>query len=62
MPVILHPEDEATWLDSSVDDPDLLSNLMQPYPDNTLTIAEVSRDVNTIKTDDARLITPIHAK
>ena len=62
MPVILHPDDEATWLDSSVDDPDLLNSFMQPYPDNALTITEVSRDVNTIKTDDARLITPIHAK
>lgn len=62
MPVILHAEDEATWLDPTMDDPDLLAGLMQPYPDNMLTISEVSRDVNTIKTDDARLITPLHAK
>lgn len=62
MPVILHAEDEATWLDSTVDDPELLAGLMQPYSDNMLLISEVSRDVNTIKTDDSRLITPIHAK
>jgi putative SOS response-associated peptidase YedK len=62
MPVILHPDDEATWLDSTIDDTDLLDHLMQPYPDNALAISQVSRDVNTIKTDDARLITPIHAK
>lgn len=62
MPVILHPDDEATWLDPAVDDTDLLEHLMRPYPDHALSIAEVSRDVNTIKTDEARLITPIHAK
>jgi putative SOS response-associated peptidase YedK len=62
MPVILQPDDEATWLDPSVDDTGLLEHLMQPYPDTLLTINEVSRDVNTIKTDEARLITPIHAK
>jgi putative SOS response-associated peptidase YedK len=62
MPVILTPEDEAVWLDSSIDDINLLAHLMQSYPDNQLDVREVSRDVNIIKTDDARLITPLHAK
>ena len=32
MPVILRPQDEATWLDSTVDDPDKLMPLVGPYP------------------------------
>jgi putative SOS response-associated peptidase YedK len=32
MPVILRPDDEATWLDPSVNDPDKLSMLIGPYP------------------------------
>ncbi|MET0980081.1 MAG: SOS response-associated peptidase [Candidatus Saccharimonadales bacterium] len=59
MPVILQPGDEALWLDPTVDD-DLLTHLMEPYPDDRLNITEVSRDVNAIKSDDAHLITPIH--
>jgi len=32
MPVILQPRDYDTWLDPSLQDPTLLSSLLQPYP------------------------------
>ena len=32
MPVILKPDDEATWLDPAVEDPDQLIPLVGPYP------------------------------
>jgi putative SOS response-associated peptidase YedK len=35
---------------------------MDPYTDNALSIIPVSRDVNTIKTDEAHLILPLHAQ
>jgi putative SOS response-associated peptidase YedK len=61
MPLILHPDDESTWLDPSMDDANILYDIMRPYPDGGLLIDKVSRDVNTLKVDDARLITPLHA-
>jgi putative SOS response-associated peptidase YedK len=62
MPVILDKSEESLWLDNSLDDSDLLESLMDPYPDNALSITPVSRDVNTIKTDEAHLILPLHAQ
>ena len=61
MPVILRPEDEAIWLDSSLDDMNTIYDLTRPYPDGDLLIHEVSKDVNTIKVDEARLVLPINA-
>lgn len=62
MPVILRREDEALWLDPSNDDMDLLTSLMCPYPDGQLAVDEVSRDVNTVRIDEARLIMPLNSK
>jgi putative SOS response-associated peptidase YedK len=32
MPVILHPEDEATWLNPDIVEPERLLPLLKPYP------------------------------
>lgn len=62
MPVILTPEEESLWLDSQVDDPALLGQLLHPYPDGQLTISAVSRDVNSSHSDLARFIKPLNSK
>ncbi len=59
MPVILSPEDEALWLDSSVSDPAALQSLLVPYPANLMDAYAVSRTVNTPTVDDAGLIAKV---
>jgi putative SOS response-associated peptidase YedK len=54
MPVILHPDDEALWL--SADTHDEIEALLAPYTDNSLELYEVTKEVNTIKANDASLI------
>ena len=57
MPVILHPNDEAIWLDPSITDAGILYDFMRPYPNDMLLLNEVSTEVNSIKPDNARLMT-----
>lgn len=59
MPVILHQEDEASWLESSNDDQEHLAQLLMPFEDNRLEIYEVSRAVNSPKHNDASLLEPV---
>ena len=56
MPVILHPEDEASWLEPSKVTRDDIEPLLRPFEDNGLEIYEVSKDVNTVKNNDEHLI------
>lgn len=58
MPVILHQEDEATWLEPSNDNPDNLERLLIPSEDNRLEIYEVSRDVNSPRNNNEALLKP----
>ena len=62
MPIILHPNDEAIWLDPSISDAGILYDFMRSYPNDMLLINEVSQEVNTIKVDNARLMTRISTK
>lgn len=62
MPVILSPEEESLWLDPSIDNLELLGQLLHPYPDHQLDIFAVSRDVNAARSDDASFITPLNSK
>lgn len=57
MPIILHPNDEARWLDPSLDDAGLLYDFMRSYPDDMLLISEVGPEVNSTKVDNAHLMT-----
>ena len=56
MPVILYPEDEASWLEPSKVTRDGIEPLLRPFEDNGLEIYEVSKDVNTVKNNDEHLI------
>ncbi len=59
MPVILHPEDEASWLEPSHTDRSDIEPLLRPWEDNGLEMFEVSRDVNATKNNDKHLIYPL---
>lgn len=56
MPVILHPEDEATWLDPSFESVSTLYGLMGPYTDGQLHIKPVGSAIDSKKVDSPELI------
>ena len=60
MPVILHPEDEALWLDRSITNASDLLPLLIPYPADTMEAYAVSRSVNAPIMDDPGLIVPVN--
>jgi putative SOS response-associated peptidase YedK len=62
MPVILHPSDEAAWLDESLHSREQIEPYLHPYEDGGLDMFEVSSDVNVVKNNDQRLIYPINSK
>lgn len=59
MPVIVHPKDEARWLDKSNDTLESIAGIMRPYEDGELEIVKVSKDVNSSRIDNPQLITPL---
>ena len=59
MPVILHPEDEALWLDRSITNASDLLPLLIPYPADAMEAYAVSRSVNAPTFDDPGLIVPV---
>ncbi|MED4732363.1 SOS response-associated peptidase [Aneurinibacillus migulanus] len=61
MPVILHAKSEKIWLDSSVDDAELLKSLLIPYPSSEMEAYEVSNLVNSPKNTGAEFITPLNS-
>lgn len=61
-PVMLHREDEASWLESSNDNQAALEKLLFPLEDNSLEIYEVSRDVNVVKNNNGKLFLPINSQ
>lgn len=58
MPVIIQPEDEATWLDSSVESVSTLYKIMRPYPNGMLKLKPANPAVNSLKATGETLITP----
>ncbi len=52
MPVILHPDDYATWLDPAIQDPTRIQPLLRPCPAAWLNHYPVSRHVNSPAHDD----------
>ena len=56
MPVILRREDEALWLDRSVQDPERLRPLLAPYPAEEMEAYEVDPRVGNPAFDDPDLI------
>lgn len=59
MPVILHQEDEAAWLEPSRVTRDSIEPLLRPLEDNSLEMYEVSDDVNSPKNNTALLLAPL---
>ena len=58
MPVILHPDRYAVWLNPR-NSPENLTGLLQPLPDGFLQVQAVSNRVNRTQEDDADLLLPL---
>jgi len=56
MPVILLPEDEATWLDVTANKPAAVLRLLRPYPTELLEAYPVDRRVNIPTIEDPTLL------
>lgn len=56
MPVIIRPENYATWLDPEFTDVNQLQIMARPYPERFMKIYPVSRRVNSPQHDSADLI------
>lgn len=59
MPVILKPEDEKIWLDTSIEDTTYLDDLLNPFPEDLMETYEVSPLVNSPKNNSPYLIQKI---
>ncbi len=55
MPVILPLELEDKWLDPEFKDPDEIVKMLVPYPNELVTMYQVSSDVNSAKTDQPHM-------
>lgn len=62
MPVILHPEDEASWIEPSRTKREELEPFLHPLEDNGLEIVEVSSDVSEWTYDDERRIAALNSQ
>lgn len=62
MPVILHQDDEASWLDASKTDRSDIEPLLHPFDDNGLEIFEVSSETRDYEPSDERIITPLNSQ
>ena len=58
MPVILHRDDFAQWLDLEFNDTSSLSKLLVPYDNDGMAMYEVSPAVGNVKNDTPDLIEP----
>lgn len=59
MPVILTEDAAMLWLDRNVEDADLLTSLLAPYPDGTMVAYPVSTLVNSPQHDSVDCIQPV---
>ena len=59
MPVILSQEAEKLWLNDEIDDPNVLSSILQPFPSDSMVAYPVSNLVNSIKNDSEECIVGI---
>lgn len=56
MPVILHPDQESTWLSRRIDEREIIESFLKPYEDGKLEIYKVSDDVNSPRNNDSHLV------
>lgn len=59
MPILVHKDDEATWLDPTIYDATSLYDIMRPCPNNVLQMHAVGTEISSRKVDTASLITPL---
>ncbi|QLE40361.1 SOS response-associated peptidase [Nostoc sp. C052] len=59
MPVILEPQDYDLWLDSQVQTPQTLQQLLRPYPAPAMTAYPVSTLVNNSRHNNSECIVPL---
>lgn len=59
MPLLLHADDEAGWINSDVQDFSSLVRFMRPYEGNTLAYRRVSGEVGSAKIDAPSLVVPL---
>ena len=57
MPVILHAEDEKTWLENH--DPQELKKLLKPFPAEKMEAFPISKLINSPLNDFAEVIEPV---
>lgn len=62
MPVILHQEDEAAWLEPSRNKREEVEPFLRPLEDGALDVTEVSNETKSFKYDDEALIAPLNSK
>ncbi|MEH2322445.1 MAG: SOS response-associated peptidase [Nostoc sp.] len=62
MPVILEPKDYDLWLDSQVQTPQTLQQLLRPYPAPAMTAYPVSTLVNNSRHNSPECIIPLSEK
>ncbi len=58
--MILAPESYATWLDTSIQEPDKLMGLLHPYPSEQMEVYPVSTHVNKPANDDPVCVEMVH--
>ena len=59
MPVILSRDAESAWLDRGIEDADLLTGLLAPYPSEEMAAYQVSTLVNSPRNDLPDCIAPL---
>lgn len=59
MPVILGPEARDLWLDESVEDAELLTSILRPYPAEAMAFTPVSRMVNSPRNNSPEILRPM---
>jgi putative SOS response-associated peptidase YedK len=61
MPVIIHPEDYALWLDPTVQNAGNLQHLLRPYEGEAMQVHPVSTTVNNARNETPDCIEPLAA-
>ena len=61
MPVILHEELEDQWLNTKIQNPDTIKQLLRPYPDDEMIAYAVSNEVNNPGNDNPQLIKQVYS-
>ena len=59
MPVVLPRDMEEFWLDSAINDPEVLSSVLTPHPNDAMKVYEVSDLVNSAANDSPEVIEPL---